>query len=657
MSALRRLAALGIVGAAYAPLHRLLDPDRTGPAGASTRAVAEGAWSVGLTGTLIVLVFSWVIVRMTGTPGEHRPWIDRFDWILRPTDRTASLLFGVAAFALSAAVAIWAHGGAPTSVDEMVQLAHARALASGSLGIPVEGAAAAYTLQNGVLTPEGWVSIYPPLHTLLLAFGVLLGAPWLVGPAMTGVATAGATALAQRSIDPPTGRVLGLLLLVSPFWLTLGATHLSHPTAAAGLAVAAYAAARGREGAYGWALLTGAAIGVAVGARPWIGLATALALVLYLWASDAVRAPGRTARLTVLTVVGGLPSAALLLVWNQHLFGHPLRLGYSAAFGPAHGLGLHPDPWGNAYGVTEAIAYTGADLVQLGVRLLESPLPLLGLVGFALFLHPLRRGSGLFGVWAAAAAGANALYWHHGVHFGPRMLFESTPAWLALVASIIATSLTSKGADTQSRFTRSVVLVTLVGGLALVPSALRQASAEPPADLPAVTGGGTVFVHGAWASRVSARLVERGMRRDSVETALRRNGLCAAHLYSRGSNDPPALDFEARPGSPLHLRARTLSPGNMARFDPDRPPDPTCLREARSDRLGVLELEVVAWRTTGSPDLPVFVRDLGPALNATVRGERPGPAWVLLDTGSDGGPRLLEYDEGMELLWGGAAGR
>lgn len=658
MSALRRLAALGLLAAAYAPLHRLLDPNRTGPAGASTRAVAEGVWSVGLAGTLIVLTFAWVVVRMTGAEGGKRPWIERAPWLLAPSDRAASIGAGVIAFALSAWIAHAVHLGAPTSVDEMVQLAHARALAHGRLGIPAEGSAAAVALQNGIVTPEGWVSIYPPFHTLMLTLGVLLGVPWLVGPFMTGVATAAATALTQRATDALTGRVLGLLLIVSPFWLVLGATHLSHTTAAAGTAVSAYALLRARdERSLLWAVLAGAAIGVAVGARPWVGLASALAFAVYLWRSEVVRAPARTARFAAAVLLGGLPFAALLMVWNLHLFGSPLRLGYSAAFGPAHGLGLHDDPWGNSYGVVEAVAYSGADLMQLGIRLLESPLPLLGLIGLTLLLRPIGRGLGLFGVWCAVAVFANALYWHHGVHFGPRMLFESTPAWLTLFASLVAASLRTEGSETRSRFTRAVVAVTLVGGIVLLPSALRQARGLSVPALPDVSAGSTVFVHGAWASRVSSRLVAAGMRRDSIETALRRNDLCAVDLYARSPRSASDVDFDPLPGSPEHLAPRTLSPGNVVRVDPRRAPAPPCIREARSDRLGVLELEVVAWRTVGDPGGTTFVRDLGPALNAAVLEARPGPAWLLVDRGEEVGLHLLEYADGMELLWGGAAGR
>lgn len=654
MRVLRRLFAVALLAAVYLPLPRLLT-ERTGPAGAATREAAEAAWVLGLTGTIIIVVFAWVAVRMTAP--RNQPWSDRLTPLLRPDGERLAIGFGVAAFGLAAAVAWFVHGAAPTSVDEMVQLTHARALAARGLTVPLLDSGAEVALQNGLMTAEGWVSIYPPFHTLLLALALPWGGAWLVGPAMTGVATAAATSVGQRVLGDLPGRILGLLLLVSPYWLLLGASHLSHATAAAGIASAAWAAERAaRRPGWFWPCATGAAVGAAISARPWVGLVTAAVILGTLWR------PPSLGRKVLALAVGGAPFAALLFGWNQRLFGHPATLGYSKAFGPAHGLGFHVDPWGNAYGLAEALAYTGADLMLFGIRALESPLPILALVAFALLRGPLGKGTTLFGVWAVAAVAANALYWHHGIHFGPRMLYESTPAWLGLVALVVSTTLSDVSNATEARLGRTVTLLTLVGGLALAPLALMQTRTDPPTSLPTppveAEAPTTVFVHGAWASRVSARLVAHGVRRDSIETLLRRHDLCAADQFSR---DPrgvhPGLDFDPLPGSPSTLRVVELSAGNFIRVDPAVSPDAGCAREARADRFGVLELEVVAWQTARADAAVRYVRDMGPAHNARVRDARPGPAYVLLDASPDGGLQLLEYDDGMELLWGGAAGR
>ncbi|MDH3271420.1 MAG: hypothetical protein OEN56_08825 [Gemmatimonadota bacterium] len=664
MPLVRRLAGLGLLLAAYAPFHRLLDVERTGPAGRATRDAAEAAWVVGLSGTVIVATLAWLGVRMSPPKPDGPDPLERIErWVRTPRPAAFALFTGLASMALCALVASVVHDRSPTSVDEMAQLLHAAAVAGGRLAVPVVGNGASWAAQNGVMTEVGWASVYPPLHTMLLAIGVASHAAWLVGPMLTGLATGCTTWAADRLLGPVTGRVAGLLLLVSPFWLLLGATHSSHAAAAAGLTMALVSATQARDGHIGWSVATGAAVGVAVCARPWIGLVCSIAIVAALWWDRRDRTPARV----IGVISGGAPFAALLLWWNAALFGSPWRLGYSVAFGPAHGLGFHDDPWGNRYGVIEAIGYTGADLVQLGTRIFESPLPTTALIGAALLVGPLGAGARVFGAWVVAGLVATAAYWHHGIHFGPRMLYETLPAWSVLLASSAAALLgRGRGEDaptrTADRVPRWLLVISIVGGMALAPSALRNAALGPPParqPLPSAQPA-VIFVHGSWASRVSGRLVSAGMRRDSVETALRRNDICAVDSYARWrvAGDPgpePLLDLNPLPGTPASLSTRTLSPGNLVRVDPSSAFDAACAREARADRLGTLELELVAWRHPPIPGEPVFVaRDLGPAANARTLGALNRTPYVLVER--EGVRFLVEYAEGMEMLWGGAAG-
>lgn len=662
MQLIGRLLGVVLLASAFVPFHRLLDPGLTGPAGASTRGVAENAWVLGLTGTLIVLVFSWVVVRMSG-PTEPTGPLRAMESLERVPGPVYAGIVGLAAVVLTTAVAWFVHGAAPTSVDEMVQLAHANALAAGRLGLATEGDAAAWLLQNGLATDSGWVSIYPPLHTVLLAMGRAIGAPWLVGPASVGAATAASVFAVDRLAGPSPARVLGLLLLVSPFWLLLGGSHLSHTTAAAGVALTLFFAVRALDGGTVWAVATGAGMGVAVSARPWVGLVSALILVAAVWGPWYDRKwRSRLGRRSIALVAGGAPFAALLLLWNNHLFGSPLRLGYSAAFGPSHGLGFRTDPWGNRYGPLESLAYSGADLTQLGVRLLESPVPILAVIGFAALRRTLPPAARVLAAWVIAAVAANAIYWHHGVHFGPRMLFESTPGWMALFAIVFAGAFAAGPPTTERRVVRWTLGIAVAGGMAFTPFVFSSATRAAPFDLPSAANGEVVFVHGSWSSRIASRLAATGVTRDSIETLLRRNDICAVDTFSRArAADPQArplgLDVEPRPGSPSNLESRLLSPGNGVRVDPSIPPIPACVREARSDRLGVRELETVAWRVSADPDAPVrYARDLGPAANLAVLEALGRPARLLVDTGDASGPLLLDYAEGMELLWGGAAG-
>ena len=668
--ALRRLLGWALLAAAYAPIHRLLDPSRTGLAGAATRASAESVWTLGLWGTVVLAgaalalsVLAPVDPSSLATP------------LVRALRRPPLWLFAASvasvALTLSLGMAWFVLGGRPTSVDEMVQLLHAEALLGGSLALPLPANPAAWMVQNSVLTPSGWASVYPPLHTLALAAGSWLGAPWVVGP-VAAATTAGFSALALVRLFPDRpgmARAAAALVAVTPFGVFLAGTYLSHATAAALCAATLWAALKARDEGAGWSLLTGATVGAFVCARPWTGMALSTAILLSVWGPGGARA-GVTwsARRAAGLGAGGSPFALLLLGWNQALFSSPFRLGYTTAFGPAHGLGFGADPWGNAYGPREALAHTGADLVQLGLALFESPLPALALVGLALALAPrLPPGSATLLAWALAGVGANALYWHHGLHMGPRLLYETAPAWVALWV-VSAATLAAPGSGLPTRVRRVVAwaaILSLGAGAALAPGkalTYRMAPGRAPLVAPG-EGPALIFAHGSWASRVSARLAAAGMRRDSLETALRRNDLCAVDAYSRwraGSapEDGHALDLTPRPGSPSELSPTRLSPGNVALLRAGAALTATCLREARADRLGTFELEPLLWLAPPLAGARVtLARDLGPADNAEIRRAHPGATpFVLVDGGAEAPWRILSYEEGMELVWGGAAG-
>ncbi|MCG6954794.1 MAG: hypothetical protein LJF04_02280, partial [Gemmatimonadetes bacterium] len=433
---LRVLLGAGLLACTFLPGYRLLDPAVTGLAGMATRSAAEAAWYGGLWGTALAVAIALLLAR--AAPGR-----DPLSYVgglarrlaLLPAKRFAALCGGLA-LSLSLLVSRLVLAGLPSSVDGMVQLLHARVLLAGHAALHLPGPAAAWTVQNSLLTSRGWTSVYPPLHTAALALGLAVGAPWVVGPVMLGL-TAVLVALSLDRLLPhrhTEARAAALLSAAAPFLFFLGGTDLSHTTAAALAALTLWTGLRTRDGPARWAVATGASIGAFVCTRPWTGMVISAALILALWLPEARRrGPRWLAARAAMAVLGGIPFAVALLGWNQVLFGDPFMLGYSAAFGPAHGLGLHPDPWSNAYGLRQAVAYTATDLLLLGSLLLESPLPTLPVVGLGLMTAPvLGEGVAVLLAWAVAGVAANFVYWHHGIHMGPRFLFETGPAWVAL---------------------------------------------------------------------------------------------------------------------------------------------------------------------------------------------------------------------------------
>ncbi len=679
------------------PVYRVLDWSGTGSFGVGTvirgDTNLETAWwgillAAGLGGGLALL----------GAIGPLLVALRRLgEWASRVPAPTFAVGVGTVATLLGLATGSLVFSRLPTLVDGMATLLHGRILAGGTLALPLPGPAAAWVIPNTLVTPLGWVSQYPPLHPLLLALGFLVSAPWLVGPLCLGVTVAFGFLITGRLFPeaPGVSRFGGALLAASPFLVFLSGGYLSHVPAAAAGAFTLWATLKARDAGWGWAVAAGLGSGAMVATRPWTGLVVAVAFPAFLWAAEGWRKRGWgwTAVRFGGAVIGGLPMAAGLALHNARLFGSPLTLGFSLAYGPPHDLGFHRDPWGNLYGPVEALGYSAANLLTLGVYLLETALPALALVGaFLLLARRLPRGTGVLLGWALLPALANVFYWHHGFHLGPRMLYEGAPAWVLLTA-LAAVQLSRReapgnggsapgeGRQGQPRSVlarlhpRDVLLGALLLSLLGIPilvslrassyawteeTLVRIRAPEVPGTEPAL-----VFVHGSWEERIAARLQGAGMRLDSIESALRRNDVCRLHSFAQAwvagggatSSADQGIDFDLLPDTPAHLRLLPVSEGEDVWVDPSLGFTPDCQREARADRGGIVSLAPLLWQGD-LPGIeggkPLFVRDLGPDENAAVLAAFPHRKpflYLIPDPGWD--PELRGYQEGMGLLWGG----
>jgi hypothetical protein len=355
------------------------------------------------------------------------------------------------------------------------------------------------------------------------------------------------------------------------------------------------------------------------------------------------------------------------------------------------------DPWGNPYGPLEALGYTSADLQGLSLDLLQSPLPAVVLIAVFLLLSPLGRAASFLAAWALLPVAANALYWHHDLFMGPRLLYEALPAWcllLAVSAIGLVRALPAEGARfwvSRSGLAGTFVLAVIASAVYAGPRKLATYANEGARSgmtisAPAVERASLVFVHGGWLDRVAARLAASGMRVDSIRAALAHNPTCRLELYldqveqaraassasslrAAGSGAPapdstsviemgpealiPRLSFESSPGSTL--REDRMPSGSVIRSTEGEELLPACVREARSDFEGVVGLPPLLWQG----DLPglgdtgaLFVRDFGPERNSRLIARFPDREFRALVSRA-GAIRLMPYPEAMDTLWGG----
>jgi hypothetical protein len=323
------------------------------------------------------------------------------------------------------------------------------------------------------------------------------------------------------------------------------------------------------------------------------------------------------------------------------------------------------------------LAYTSSDLVTFSLYLLETPLPAVLIAGLFLVLAN-RFGAGVrvIAFWALLPIVANALYWHHGMFMGPRMLNEFAAPWTLLLAvaaiglvRLIPTDTLWGNYSPRAALTVTLALSWIAGIVYLGPQRLAsygggwmQSSriVVAPDSRPSL-----VFVHGAWTGRVASRLLARGMRLDSLEASLRQNTTCDSDRYSRWYSTPaaqrgpaPPLDFSIVPRDPPPFMR--IAEEDEIRVRPGVQLTPECLREVASDTLGIVDVGPLLWQG----DLPgleakgrMFVRDMGPEANARLIRRYPDRVpMMLLRLRDDQPPTLVPYQDGVRALWPGSVG-
>ncbi|MBI4539712.1 MAG: glycosyltransferase family 39 protein [Gemmatimonadetes bacterium] len=668
------------------PWYRLVAVRAAGPAVEQTLRLGEqyfvAHWAGLVLGAVLAVLLSWLLrpTLVSSLCSTVKPWL------LRPPVAWVGAGLGLLAAGISLWFSVHELNRRPILLDGVSQLVQGRYFAAGMLAGPPLEDPEFWQFQFMVQTDAGWVSQYPPGFAALLSVGLRGGLAWLVGPLLLGLAVYLTTQVAERLFpdDRMSARIGAALVAVSPFLAFHAGAYMNHVLATALLALALFASLRSVDGSWRWALLSGAAVGGLFATRPYVALVLGFFATVIVWAG----APGRGEftrrdwmRRMAAAASGAAPFVGGVMAYNARLFGDPTRFGYLAAAGPSHGLGFHVDPWGSPYGLPEVIGYTSADLLGLSLDLLQTPVPALVVVAlYLLWAQRLDRGTRLAAVWALLPVAANALYWHHDLFMGPRLLYEAAPGWCLLLTAAalgLIRGLSEWGANARwSRvLTPSGVAAVFVlalgvalgfsGPAKLMSYATTVQRSGMAIEAPSVERPSLVFVHEGWESRLGARLSALGMRLDSIRAALRHNSTCEVELFvrTREEEEPelPAaagsrseLDFDGTAKRPL--RDVQMPSGSVIRTYEGEILESECERQAASDYSGIVALPPLLWQG----DLPglgsngaMFVRDFGTDRNARLLARFPYREPRVLVRLGTGGLRLIPYEQGMEELWTG----
>ncbi len=230
------------------------------------------------------------------------------------------------AFLLSCAYLSYYLRGGPRVIDATSYFLEARSIAAGSFTFQVPDPMASFHGRFLLASPDGHRLgvIFPPGYPLLLALGVRLGFPLLLGPTLGALLVAATYALARALGQPRAVAWLaaGLSVLCAALRYHTADT-MSHGLASL-LACAALTLALQR-GSRGTALCSGLCVGLLVATRP-VSAAVSLLLVAHALRQDR--------RAWLLALLGLLPGVVLLLAQQHALTGHVFgstQLAYYAA--------------------------------------------------------------------------------------------------------------------------------------------------------------------------------------------------------------------------------------------------------------------------------------------------------------------------------------
>jgi 4-amino-4-deoxy-L-arabinose transferase-like glycosyltransferase len=572
--------------------------------------------------------------------------------------------------ALSATCALYSFHGFASTSDEIAQFWHARILTTGRWALPADPNPEFFSLDT-VVDSGRWYSQFPIGGPLVMVLGVLVRAPWIINPLLAGGSAVGVYLFARRAYGEVSARAVTALYSLAPMILIMAGTWMNHvpvlfftTTGLAALAAWDQASTRGRRTA------TAAVIGLCIGAIATIRPLDAVvaAAVVGLFQLNRLRSsPARFADLLIQSLAGALPVAVLIFA-NAQTTGAPFRFGYEVAWGPAHRVGFHLDPYGVPHTLSRGLDYALSYISQLNIYLMFWPVPALLFLIAALAAN--RRPS-RWDVLLVASIGAQTLayaaYWYRGELLGPRFLYPIAPAAIILIARAPHAFGNRFGARWRNVAGVAIVSCVIVAWLAPTSTfGVRGATARVRArrqslkiDLAeAVRTAGAhhalVFVRDQFSQRLARRLWALGVPRGNALRIIQTRDACALLTAIQRVEGDSA---QSKPSKVAAINAvpRVVNPQGSVAGDPSihiasqRSLTPACDAEIGGDvghppvPFGAgLVLEPIDPQGRIDGDV-IYVADLG-AHNEVLRARFGDREWyrVRLVVGEHGPRALLE---------------
>jgi len=313
------------------------------------------------------------------------------------------------------------------------------------LTMPVPPVPDAFNIDLMHYEPDRWYSPFPPGWPLMLAIGVIFGAPWLVNPVLAGLNVLITYIFITQIYDRRTARNVILLLCFSPWFVFMGMNFMAHTFTLTCALVASLAIIKARNtGDSIWGWLSGAVVGLICLIRPLDGLA--MAGLIGLW---TIGIGGRRLKLASITafILGTIMIIMVVLSYNKLLTGKvntfPVMAYFNKyygfktnalGFGPERGLdwkGLDPLP---GHGIFDVLINANFNIFSINIELFGWSTGSLILVALFLISRTMQRSDYLMLAVIATIIGIHSFYWFSG---GPD--FGARYWYLVIVPCVVLT--------------------------------------------------------------------------------------------------------------------------------------------------------------------------------------------------------------------------
>ncbi|MBN2056947.1 hypothetical protein JW905_18620 [bacterium] len=333
--------------------------------------------------------------------------------------------------------------GIPHVQDSVAYLFQAKIFATGRVWAPAPPIPEFFQHQYIIIDQQRMFSQYPFGFPLLLAGGVLVGAPWLIPPLLGALNILLLWRLGTALYNRGTAITTVLLAAGSPFFLLMHGSFMSHSAGLFYCLIALHCLLPSSR-SHPWlrGIAGGAGLGLLGATRPLsalaIGLICATALLVDLAKQKRAALPRMCGAAIGMAAVMGI-----FLAYNHAITGHPFSTGYDSYMGRSivdEKLGFS-----GKHSLSRGLNNTDSQLTYLMAALFRWPAFLVLAPLMITLLRPDRQKAD---AWLAGGflvyMGAYCLYLRAGICYGPRFYFEALPFILLLSArGIVAPAVTA----------------------------------------------------------------------------------------------------------------------------------------------------------------------------------------------------------------------